>query len=217
MPTASVSEMTSEITQLSAAERIQLAQDIWDNLAADPDSVSLSPAQAEGLDRRLSAYRSAPAQGASWHEVQHRVRGRQRPLCRFPKSFQPPAEAEIAEAFAGTKTRARGWVRSSCALWTPAFLLFSAPLLLTQSCINRQPPLLTTPLPPGYTDRCHERPRYGRKRGARVTDARGAVGAVVAHFVDIEGVTSSNLVPPTILPGSRQNTGGGFVFAGPHG
>lgn len=65
----------TEITQLSTAERIQLAQDIWDTVADRPDAVSLSKAQAQELDRRLEAHRENPQRGSSWQEVQQRVRG----------------------------------------------------------------------------------------------------------------------------------------------
>ena len=63
------------IAQLSVTERIQLVEDIWDTIAAQPDSISLSDAQVAELDRRLNAYRQDPRAGASWQEVQQRVRG----------------------------------------------------------------------------------------------------------------------------------------------
>lgn len=62
-----------EITQLSAAERIQLVQGVWDSIAASPEAVSLSEAQAQELDRRLAAYREDPQKGRSWQEVQQRA------------------------------------------------------------------------------------------------------------------------------------------------
>ena len=65
----------AEITQLSTAERIQLVEDIWDTIAAQPEAVGLSEAQTQELDRRLSAYQQNPQTGASWQEVQQRVRG----------------------------------------------------------------------------------------------------------------------------------------------
>jgi putative addiction module component (TIGR02574 family) len=65
----------AEITQLSTAERIQLVEDIWDTIAAQPERVGLSEAQTQELDRRLSAYQQNPQDGATWQEVQQRVRG----------------------------------------------------------------------------------------------------------------------------------------------
>jgi putative addiction module component (TIGR02574 family) len=64
----------AEITRLSAAERIQLAEDIWDTVAARPEDVALTEAQTQELDRRLEAYRQDPSAGASWAEVQQRVK-----------------------------------------------------------------------------------------------------------------------------------------------
>lgn len=65
----------AEITQLSTAERIQLVEDIWDTIAAQPEEISLTEAQMQELDRRLNAYHQNPQAGASWQEVQQRVRG----------------------------------------------------------------------------------------------------------------------------------------------
>jgi putative addiction module component (TIGR02574 family) len=65
----------AEIAQLSVSERIQLAEDIWDTIIAAPDELPLPDAQREELDRRIQAYRSDPHPGASWQEVQQRVRG----------------------------------------------------------------------------------------------------------------------------------------------
>jgi len=64
----------AEITQFSAAERIQLVEDIWDTIAARPEEVALTEAQTQELDRRLDTYRQDPSSGASWLEVQQRIR-----------------------------------------------------------------------------------------------------------------------------------------------
>jgi len=64
----------AEIMQLSTAERIQLVEDIWDTVAAQPEDVALTEAQMQELDRRLDAYHKDPQAGASWQEVQQRVR-----------------------------------------------------------------------------------------------------------------------------------------------
>ena len=65
----------AELTQLSVTERIQLVEDIWDTIAAHPQDVSLSEAQIKELDSRLADFRQNPKEGASWLEVQQRVRG----------------------------------------------------------------------------------------------------------------------------------------------
>ena len=63
----------SEILKLSVAERIQLAQDIWDSVAADPDALPPSGEQTEELDRRLAELATDPAAGSSWEDVRIRL------------------------------------------------------------------------------------------------------------------------------------------------
>jgi len=66
----------SEALQLSAAERILLAQDLWDSVVGEPDAWQLSDAQRTELDRRLDAYRhgDSPSDGSSWNDVKDRIR-----------------------------------------------------------------------------------------------------------------------------------------------
>ena len=64
----------SDILQMSVAERIQLVEDIWDSIAASPESISVTDAQKEELDRRLQAHAQNPDEGISWDEVKEKVR-----------------------------------------------------------------------------------------------------------------------------------------------
>jgi putative addiction module component (TIGR02574 family) len=64
----------SDILQMSVAERIQLVEDIWDSIAASPESVPVTEAQREELDRRLQAHAGNHGEGISWDELQERVR-----------------------------------------------------------------------------------------------------------------------------------------------
>lgn len=63
----------AEIAQLSLSERIQLVEDIWDTIAAEPDALNLSEPQGEELERRLQAYRQNPLPVSSWQEVSQRI------------------------------------------------------------------------------------------------------------------------------------------------
>ena len=63
----------SDILALSVAERIRLTQEIWDSIAAVPDSVPLSQADRDELDRRLAAYHADPTAGSPWPEVRARL------------------------------------------------------------------------------------------------------------------------------------------------
>ncbi len=69
-----MSTQISEILQLSIAERIQLAEDIWDSIAAFPEAVPLTNEQKQELDRRLQAYAQNPDEGISWDELKEKMR-----------------------------------------------------------------------------------------------------------------------------------------------
>lgn len=64
-----MSTQLSDILQLTIAERIQLAEDIWDSVAAFPEAIPLTDAQKEELDRRLQAYARNPNEGFPWDEL----------------------------------------------------------------------------------------------------------------------------------------------------
>jgi putative addiction module component (TIGR02574 family) len=62
-----------EISQLSIAERIQLAEDLWDSIMERQDELPLSDAQKQELDRRLENYQRNPTSGSTWEEVKQRL------------------------------------------------------------------------------------------------------------------------------------------------
>jgi putative addiction module component (TIGR02574 family) len=64
----------SELFKLSVAERIQLAEDLWDSVAADPDALPvLSDEQKKEIDRRLAAHHKDPSTALDWEEVRVRL------------------------------------------------------------------------------------------------------------------------------------------------
>ena len=65
----------SDVLELSSAERILLVEEIWDSIASVPESVAVTPAQREELDRRLEAYREDPGAGDPWDVVKERLLG----------------------------------------------------------------------------------------------------------------------------------------------
>jgi len=69
-----MSTQISDILKLSIAERIQLAEDIWDSIASAPESVPVTDEQRQELDRRLQAYAQNPEEGVSWDELKEKVR-----------------------------------------------------------------------------------------------------------------------------------------------
>lgn len=58
-----------EILKLSVSERVQLAEEIWDSIAADPESLPVTDAQKRVLDIRLKAHSNDPASTRSWEEI----------------------------------------------------------------------------------------------------------------------------------------------------
>lgn len=65
----------SEILKLSVDERLQLVEEIWDSIAADPDSLAIPDEQMDELDRRLDEAAAHPGQGRPWSEVRDRLLG----------------------------------------------------------------------------------------------------------------------------------------------
>ena len=62
-----------DISGLSVAERIQLAEDVWDSVAAETGDLPLTEAQAAELDRRLADLEREPNAGESWPVVRARI------------------------------------------------------------------------------------------------------------------------------------------------
>jgi len=62
-----------DYSRLTTAERILLAEDLWDSLAADHQSLSLTPAQQEELQRRLAAAERGEVSYSPWEEVKRRL------------------------------------------------------------------------------------------------------------------------------------------------
>ncbi len=64
----------TSVFDLSPAEKLQLVEDLWDDLAATPAAVPVHDWQKEELDRRKANLTANPASGLSWDEVKRRVR-----------------------------------------------------------------------------------------------------------------------------------------------
>ncbi|MDZ4877350.1 MAG: hypothetical protein CLLPBCKN_006785 [Chroococcidiopsis cubana SAG 39.79] len=62
-----------EISQLSIAQRIQLAEDLWDSILDQQNEPPLTDAQCQELDRRLKRYQQEPTLGSTWEEVKQRL------------------------------------------------------------------------------------------------------------------------------------------------
>ena len=61
---------------LSPPEKLQLVEDLWDDLAALPSEIHVHEWQKQELSRRKANLMSKPASGLTWDEVKNRVRSR---------------------------------------------------------------------------------------------------------------------------------------------
>ena len=64
------------IFDLSPSEKLQLVEDLWDDLAATPLEVPVHEWQKEELARRKANLIDKPTTGLSWDEVKRRIRSR---------------------------------------------------------------------------------------------------------------------------------------------
>ena len=69
--------MTSKdpsIFDLAPSEKLQLVEDLWDDIASTPEEVPVHDWQKEELARRKANLMKNPGTGLTWDEVQRRVR-----------------------------------------------------------------------------------------------------------------------------------------------
>lgn len=65
-----MSQSRPNFLDLSVAERIQLAEDIWDSIPAEnPESATLTALQLQALQVRLDAHDQDPSSATSWDQV----------------------------------------------------------------------------------------------------------------------------------------------------
>ena len=64
-----------KIENLSAIEKVELAQRIWDSVAAEQDSIELSKEQAQLLNDRIKSFEADKDFGSSWSDVKSRITG----------------------------------------------------------------------------------------------------------------------------------------------
>ncbi len=66
------------IAELTREEKLALLEELWDNLAASPESIPLTDAQRVELDRRLDDLDREGPVGIPWEDVLDRIRRRAR-------------------------------------------------------------------------------------------------------------------------------------------
>jgi putative addiction module component (TIGR02574 family) len=66
--------LLAELLKLNPAERIQLADDLWDSVSASPESLpGLTAAQLKEIERRLIEHSRDPTSSISWEQVHMRL------------------------------------------------------------------------------------------------------------------------------------------------
>jgi putative addiction module component (TIGR02574 family) len=69
--------LLQELLQLTPAERIQLAEDLWDSVSTDSGELPpLTEAECAELKRRLEEHRRDPSTAVPWEEVRARISSR---------------------------------------------------------------------------------------------------------------------------------------------
>ena len=72
--------LREELFKLTAAERLELVEELWDCIAAEREKepFPLSAAQREELDRRIRELDEHPERARPWEEVRERLWARKR-------------------------------------------------------------------------------------------------------------------------------------------
>ena len=70
--------LREELFKLTAAERLELVEELWDSIADEDKALELTEEQREDLERRLAEADADPAGGSPWEEVRERIRQRPR-------------------------------------------------------------------------------------------------------------------------------------------
>lgn len=71
-----MSPTDASIFDLSPSEKLQLVEDLWDDLAATPEGVPVHDWQKEELAQRKARLTTNPSSGLTWEEVKRRARHR---------------------------------------------------------------------------------------------------------------------------------------------
>ena len=71
-----MSSSAESIFELTLSEKLQLVEDLWDDIASTPESVPVHEWQKQELSRRKQNLLNNPGSALSWEEIQRRVRSR---------------------------------------------------------------------------------------------------------------------------------------------
>lgn len=64
----------TSVFDLTPSEKLQLVEDLWDDLAAVPEEAPVHGWQKDEMARRKANLMNNPGSGLSWEEVKRRIR-----------------------------------------------------------------------------------------------------------------------------------------------
>ena len=64
------------IDRMSADERLQLVQEIWDSIAGEAEASTLTDAQQQEVDRRWAEHLANPQAAIPWEQVKAEIQAR---------------------------------------------------------------------------------------------------------------------------------------------
>ena len=64
----------AEFQQLSVAEKVQVVQELWDQIAASPENLPVPGWHRAELEKRQSEWASSPDPGEDWNILKKRLR-----------------------------------------------------------------------------------------------------------------------------------------------
>ena len=73
-----MSKPALNIDSLSPKERLRLIEELWESLSESSETMTLTDAQREELDRRLDDLERSGPEGIPWDEVLQQIRTRPR-------------------------------------------------------------------------------------------------------------------------------------------
>jgi putative addiction module component (TIGR02574 family) len=71
-----MSQNRPDLSDLGIAEKLQLVEDLWDEIPSRPEMVPIPAWQKEELARRKAARDRDPDSGLTWEEAKAKARGR---------------------------------------------------------------------------------------------------------------------------------------------
>jgi len=71
-----MSQADRSIFDLSPAEKLQLVEDLWDDLAANIENVPIHDWQIREVERRRANLEKNPSSGVLWEDVKRRIRNK---------------------------------------------------------------------------------------------------------------------------------------------